>query len=96
MTEGAYFTCCVWFTETERHERERKGDLDKFERVDGDRNLTSVDLAVKKVRVMQQGICYLRCLHIISHTHLIIKFLCELVYFKHEIIPEPSILLGAS
>lgn len=36
-------------TEPERQERERKGDLDRFERVDGDRNLTSVNLAVKKV-----------------------------------------------
>lgn len=40
-------------TETERHERERKGDLDRFERVDGDRNLTSVDMAVKKVDVYE-------------------------------------------
>jgi hypothetical protein len=35
--------------ESERHERERKGDLDRLERLDGDRNKTSVDLAVKKV-----------------------------------------------
>ncbi|XP_077218164.1 SAC3/GANP/Nin1/mts3/eIF-3 p25 family isoform X2 [Tasmannia lanceolata] len=34
--------------ESEREERERKGDLDKFERMDGDRNQTSKSLAVKK------------------------------------------------
>lgn len=35
--------------ESEREERERKGDLDKYERLDGDRNQTSGFLAVKKV-----------------------------------------------
>ncbi|KAJ8766396.1 hypothetical protein K2173_022455 [Erythroxylum novogranatense] len=34
--------------ESERLERERKGDLDHFERVDGDRNQTDKSLAVKK------------------------------------------------
>ncbi|CAK9161925.1 unnamed protein product [Ilex paraguariensis] len=34
--------------ESERAERERKGDLDQYERVDGDRNQTSRFLAVKK------------------------------------------------
>ncbi|KAK4425795.1 SAC3 family protein B [Sesamum alatum] len=34
--------------ESERAERERKGDLDQYERLDGDRNLTSAFLAVKK------------------------------------------------
>ncbi|KAK4783693.1 hypothetical protein SAY86_008067 [Trapa natans] len=34
--------------ESERAERERKGDLDQYERVDGDRNHTSEFLAVKK------------------------------------------------
>ncbi|KAL0744287.1 hypothetical protein Bca4012_085800 [Brassica carinata] len=34
--------------ESERGERERKGDLDHYERVDGDRNQTSKSLAVKK------------------------------------------------
>ncbi|KAL8047802.1 hypothetical protein ABFX02_07G023600 [Erythranthe guttata] len=33
---------------SERAERERKGDLDQYERLDGDRNLTSEFLAVKK------------------------------------------------
>ncbi|KAK6930080.1 SAC3/GANP/THP3, conserved domain [Dillenia turbinata] len=34
--------------ESEREERERKGDLDPYERLDGDRNQTSKFLAVKK------------------------------------------------
>lgn len=34
--------------ESERAERERKGDLDQYERLDGDRNQTSKYLAVKK------------------------------------------------
>ncbi|KAK7359669.1 hypothetical protein VNO77_01631 [Canavalia gladiata] len=34
--------------ESERGERERKGDLDQYERLDGDRNVTSRLLAVKK------------------------------------------------
>ncbi|ONM60176.1 Putative peptidase C48 domain family protein [Zea mays] len=36
--------------EPERAERERKGDLDRYERLDGDRNLTTELLAVKKLR----------------------------------------------
>ena len=39
----------VCATESERAELERKGDLDRFERLDGDRNQTSKYLAVKKV-----------------------------------------------
>lgn len=34
--------------ESEREERERKGDLDRYERLDGERNQTSKFLAVKK------------------------------------------------
>ncbi|XAR57164.1 hypothetical protein NMG60_11025212 [Bertholletia excelsa] len=34
--------------ESERAERERKGDLDQYERLDGDRNQTTKSLAVKK------------------------------------------------
>lgn len=34
--------------EPERAERERKGDLDYYERLDGDRNLSSIFIAVKK------------------------------------------------
>lgn len=40
---------CSNISESERGERERKGDLDKYERLDGDRNQTSKYLAVKKV-----------------------------------------------
>ena len=39
-------------SESERGERERKGDLDQYERADGDRNVTSRLLAVKKVIVI--------------------------------------------
>lgn len=35
--------------ESEREERERKGDLDQYERLDGEKNQTSISLAVKKV-----------------------------------------------
>ncbi|CAI9118649.1 OLC1v1020245C1 [Oldenlandia corymbosa var. corymbosa] len=40
--------CLDMCPESERGERERKGDLDQFERLDGDRNQTSKSLAVKK------------------------------------------------
>jgi len=46
----AQILICV--SESERGERERKGDLDQYERVDGDRNVTSRLLAVKKVIVI--------------------------------------------
>lgn len=39
------------FAEQERAERERKGDLDQYERLDGDRNQTTESLAVKKVSI---------------------------------------------
>lgn len=41
-------SCLDMCPESERAERERKGDLDKYERLDGDRNQTSESLAVKK------------------------------------------------
>ncbi|GJN41153.1 hypothetical protein PR202_gn00491 [Eleusine coracana subsp. coracana] len=37
--------------ESERAERERKGDLDRYERLGGDRNQTTELLAVKKIRL---------------------------------------------
>ncbi|KAL5541727.1 hypothetical protein UlMin_009437 [Ulmus minor] len=40
--------CTDMCPESERAERERKGDLDPYERLDGDRNQTSKYLAVKK------------------------------------------------
>ena len=42
-------TFLVCSVESEREERERKGDLDQYEHLDGDRNQTSRYLAVKKV-----------------------------------------------
>lgn len=42
-------------SDSERAERERKGDLDQHERVDGDRNQTSMSLAVKKVCIYITG-----------------------------------------
>lgn len=42
-------------SDSERAERERKGDLDQHERVDGDRNQTSMSLAVKKVCIHIPG-----------------------------------------
>lgn len=40
--------CLDMCPESERAERERKGDLDQYERLDGDRNQSSISLAVKK------------------------------------------------
>ncbi|GAB2227054.1 hypothetical protein Droror1_Dr00008854 [Drosera rotundifolia] len=41
-------SCPDMCPESERAERERKGDLDQYERVAGDRNQTSKSIAVKK------------------------------------------------
>ncbi|XP_024036736.1 SAC3 family protein B isoform X2 [Citrus clementina] len=41
-------SCPDMCPESERAERERKGDLDRYERLDGDRNQTTEYLAVKK------------------------------------------------
>ncbi|KAL9407932.1 hypothetical protein AB3S75_046464 [Citrus x aurantiifolia] len=41
-------SCPDMCPESERAERERKGDLDRYERLDGDRNQTTKYLAVKK------------------------------------------------
>lgn len=46
--EAILGSCPDMCPESERHERERKGDLDRLERLDGDRNQTSRDFAVKK------------------------------------------------
>lgn len=43
------FIFLLHVSESERAERERKGDLDQYERLDGDRNQTSKYLAIKKV-----------------------------------------------
>ncbi|KAH9765445.1 SAC3 family protein B [Citrus sinensis] len=44
-------SCPDMCPESERAERERKGDLDRYERLDGDRNQTTEYLAVKKKTV---------------------------------------------
>lgn len=51
-----HFFLCV--SESERGERERKGDLDQYERLDGDRNVTSRLLAVKKVILILLMRCF--------------------------------------
>lgn len=55
--------------ESERGERERKGDLDKFERLHGDRNLTDKSLAVKKYnRTAEREASLIRPLRVLQMT----------------------------
>ncbi|CAA7015962.1 unnamed protein product [Microthlaspi erraticum] len=55
--------------ESERGERERKGDLDHYERVDGDRNQTSKSLAVKKyTRMAEREAVLIRPMPILQNT----------------------------
>ncbi|KFK38068.1 hypothetical protein AALP_AA3G065600 [Arabis alpina] len=55
--------------ESERGERERKGDLDHYERVDGDRNQTSEFLAVKKyTRTAEREAILIRPMPILQNT----------------------------
>ncbi|XP_066398182.1 SAC3 family protein B-like isoform X2 [Miscanthus floridulus] len=55
--------------EPERAERERKGDLDRYERLDGDRNLTSQLLAVKKYnRTAERDADLIRPLPVLQKT----------------------------
>ncbi|OVA11392.1 SAC3/GANP/Nin1/mts3/eIF-3 p25 [Macleaya cordata] len=55
--------------ESERNERERKGDLDKYERVDGDRNQTSETLAVKKYnRTAEREVDLIRPMPVLQKT----------------------------
>ncbi|XP_020274576.1 SAC3 family protein B isoform X2 [Asparagus officinalis] len=55
--------------EPEREERERKGDLDKFERLDGERNQTTKFLAVKKYnRTAEREAELIRPLPVLRHT----------------------------
>ncbi|XP_013628742.1 PREDICTED: uncharacterized protein LOC106334902 isoform X3 [Brassica oleracea var. oleracea] len=55
--------------ESERGERERKGDLDHYERVDGDRNQTSKFLAVKKyTRTAEREAILIRPMPILQNT----------------------------
>ncbi|KAL2588602.1 hypothetical protein GLYMA_13G211900v4 [Glycine max] len=55
--------------ESERGERERKGDLDQYERADGDRNVTSRLLAVKKyTRTAEREAILIRPMPILQKT----------------------------
>ncbi|XVF28467.1 hypothetical protein REPUB_Repub15cG0031800 [Reevesia pubescens] len=55
--------------ESERAERERKGDLDQYERVDGDRNQTSESLAVKKyTRTAEREASLIRPMPVLQKT----------------------------
>ncbi|CAH8361567.1 unnamed protein product [Eruca vesicaria subsp. sativa] len=55
--------------ESERGERERKGDLDHYERVDGDRNQTNKSLAVKKyTRTAEREAVLIRPMPILQNT----------------------------
>ncbi|XP_024633139.1 SAC3 family protein B isoform X2 [Medicago truncatula] len=55
--------------ESERGERERKGDLDQYERVGGDRNVTSKRLAVKKyTRTAEREASLIRPMPILKKT----------------------------
>ncbi|KAE9599025.1 hypothetical protein Lalb_Chr15g0087191 [Lupinus albus] len=55
--------------ESERGERERKGDLDRYERLDGDRNVTSRLLAVKKyTRTAEREASLIRPMPILEKT----------------------------
>ncbi|KAF8101185.1 hypothetical protein N665_0209s0042 [Sinapis alba] len=55
--------------ESERGERERKGDLDHYERLDGDRNQTSKSLAVKKyTRTAEREAILIRPMPILQNT----------------------------
>ncbi|XP_073277101.1 SAC3 family protein B isoform X1 [Primulina huaijiensis] len=55
--------------ESERAERERKGDLDYYERLDGDRNLSSKSIAVKKyTRTAEREAELIRPMPILQNT----------------------------
>lgn len=55
--------------EQERAERERKGDLDQYERLDGDRNQTTESLAVKKyTRTAEREASLIRPMEILQKT----------------------------
>ncbi|KAL7595190.1 hypothetical protein Lser_V15G29860 [Lactuca serriola] len=55
--------------EQERAERERKGDLDQYERLDGDRNQTTESLAVKKyTRTAEREAALIRPMAILQKT----------------------------
>ncbi|XP_010314178.2 SAC3 family protein B isoform X6 [Solanum lycopersicum] len=62
-------SCPDMCPESERAERERKGDLDQYERLDGDRNQTSKLLAVKKyTRTAEREAVLIRPMPILQKT----------------------------
>ncbi|XP_055827695.1 SAC3 family protein B isoform X2 [Solanum dulcamara] len=62
-------SCPDMCPESERAERERKGDLDQYERLDGDRNQTSKLLAVKKyTRTAEREALLIRPMPILQKT----------------------------
>ncbi|KAH7431739.1 hypothetical protein KP509_08G063500 [Ceratopteris richardii] len=68
-TEPILGNCPDMCPESERLERERKGDLDKLERLDGDRNQTSRDLAVKKyTRTAEKHASLIRPISVLLRT----------------------------
>ncbi|KAG8079518.1 hypothetical protein GUJ93_ZPchr0007g3195 [Zizania palustris] len=61
--------CADMCPEPERAERERKGDLDRYERLDGDRNQTTELLAVKKyTRTAERDADLIRPLPVLQKT----------------------------
>ncbi|KAH9311915.1 hypothetical protein KI387_026950, partial [Taxus chinensis] len=68
-TEPILGSCPDMCPESELGERERKGDLDKFERLHGDRNLTDKSLAVKKYnRTAEREASLIRPLPVLQMT----------------------------
>ncbi|KAJ8531101.1 hypothetical protein K7X08_025832 [Anisodus acutangulus] len=62
-------SCPDMCPESERAERERKGDLDQYERLDGDRKQTSKFLAVKKyTRTAEREALLIRSMPILQNT----------------------------
>lgn len=62
-------SCTDMCPESERAERERKGDLDQYERLDGDRNQTSEFLAVKKyTRTAEREASLIRPMPVLQKT----------------------------
>ncbi|PSS33918.1 SAC3 family protein like [Actinidia chinensis var. chinensis] len=67
--------------ESERAERERKGDLDMYERLDGDRNRTSQSLAVKKyTRTAEREADLIRPMPILQKTIDYLLYLLDQPY----------------
>eukprot|EP00250_Pteridium_aquilinum_P020252 c24765_g1_i1 orf=235-5052(+) len=68
-SEAILGNCPDMCPESERLERERKGDLDRLERLDGDRNQTNIDLAVKKyTRTAEKLASLIRPIAVLSKT----------------------------